>query len=325
MLVSVVLAWFVAPGLAQNVTIEAIPHRESACRGNFVSHTLDHITHVDTTPFRMYDSNGSGLTIGDLNNDGLDDLVFANFSSSRFMETSPPNPLSARKEGAIKTLSEPKHPLPPFTGEGLGMGVKHFRDLLNLHDSETILWNKGGLSFRAEPLDIPGRPRAVAIIDLDADGYRDILFTSQRAAPSWWRNLEKFSIIRTHDQVQVAPVHAVGHFRNARQPFKGEALVTLVTTNNFMFNDTSGIYSYENQDGRFLPTPLADSTQALAMYLTDINSDGERDIAVGNDFDDLDRYWSRAEDIYRTTNLLRRIKPTSTAMEHDSRRWRTGD
>lgn len=50
-----------------------------SCTGGFVSHTLDHITTPSTTKVHQFESNGTGVAINDLNNDGWLDLVFANF------------------------------------------------------------------------------------------------------------------------------------------------------------------------------------------------------------------------------------------------------
>jgi enediyne biosynthesis protein E4 len=50
------------------------------CSNSFITHNLDHITIPVERPIGYYDSNGAGLAINDLNNDGLLDLVFANLA-----------------------------------------------------------------------------------------------------------------------------------------------------------------------------------------------------------------------------------------------------
>lgn len=72
------LLFFVFSTTAQEISIETRAHTQSACSGQFVAHSLDHITRVNETPIRMFESNGSGLAINDLNNDGLLDIVLAN-------------------------------------------------------------------------------------------------------------------------------------------------------------------------------------------------------------------------------------------------------
>ena len=105
-----------------------------ACTGAFVAHPLDHITTVEGQVVQLFDSNGSGLAINDLNSDGNLDIV---------------------------------------------MG--------NLAGTNTIFWNEGNLRFHKEPLTV-GNTRAVNIVDVDGDGWLDLVFTHQLTAPTWWRN-----------------------------------------------------------------------------------------------------------------------------------------
>ena len=50
------------------------------CSGDFLAHELDHITMPTAMPVGFYDSNGAGVAINDLDNDGWLDLVFANLA-----------------------------------------------------------------------------------------------------------------------------------------------------------------------------------------------------------------------------------------------------
>ena len=50
----------------------------SSCTATFVPHALDYITTVDGDAVHLFDSNGSGVAIGDLDGDARLDLVFAN-------------------------------------------------------------------------------------------------------------------------------------------------------------------------------------------------------------------------------------------------------
>lgn len=61
------------------VTVEMIALQpRSACSGAFIAHELDHRTTPTERPVGFYDSNGAGLAINDLDDDGLLDIVFAN-------------------------------------------------------------------------------------------------------------------------------------------------------------------------------------------------------------------------------------------------------
>ncbi|MEO1287511.1 MAG: VCBS repeat-containing protein, partial [Chloroflexota bacterium] len=226
-----------------DITVDVTQHGESACSGVFVAHELDHITATNADPIRMFDSNGSGLAINDLNNDGLLDIVLA-----------------------------------------------------NLDGEETILWNEGDFSFRTQQIDIPARTRQVTIVDLDADGLRDLIFTSQRGAPTWWRNLgdETFELTTLSGVTNVAyAMNIADADQDGDLDFVAASydIEMQLIDASYLLNGGAGVYYYENQDGNFVTTRLADQSQALAVYFTDLNSDNQPEIAIGNDFAELDAYW----------------------------------
>ena len=64
-----------APTLQIQTTPLSIPQN---CSGQFQAHQLDHITTPQTEPVDMYDSNGAGLAVNDLDNDSDMDIVLAN-------------------------------------------------------------------------------------------------------------------------------------------------------------------------------------------------------------------------------------------------------
>jgi enediyne biosynthesis protein E4 len=55
--------------------------------------------------------------------------------------------------------------------------------LANLAGPNAIFWNGGGINLRKQNLD-HGDSRAVAVIDVDGDGWQDIVFRRRLAPPS---------------------------------------------------------------------------------------------------------------------------------------------
>lgn len=238
---------------AQELIIETMPHRASTCSGTFVEHSLDHITIADE-PIGMFESNGSGLAINDLNNDGLLDIVFAN-------------------------IDEP----------------------------ESILWNEGDLNFTRQELNIPGVTRSVVILDFDGDSWRDIAFTTQLAAPSIWFGRGEGNFTYTGSRGLSEPAYSMNWADFDRDGDLDlvtgslDAELTMILSNNYLFDGGAGVIYYENTGTTFLDTRLRTTAQALTIYFTDLNNDGSWDIVVGNDFAEPDAYWLRLNDAWVET------------------------
>ncbi len=74
------------------VEVDSIGHAEAAsCEDRFAKHALDHTTTGASSGTTLFDGTGSGVAVGDLTNDGYEDLVFANLSgeSSVFVNRLP--------------------------------------------------------------------------------------------------------------------------------------------------------------------------------------------------------------------------------------------
>ena len=207
------------------VTVDAVPLRRAEdCTGAFLAHELDHITTPTSLPIGFYDSNGAGLAINDLNNDGLLDFVLA-----------------------------------------------------NLDGDNAVFWNLGDLQFRKQALPSVAPSRAVATVDVDGDGWLDIVFTQQAAAPLHWQNQEG-----TGFAIQV--LNGVGYIGYAMNWLDADrdGDLDLVTGSYDVENEMilgqsaprSGVIYYEQGDDRFGPTRLADRSNTLAL-LTVINADGD--------------------------------------------------
>lgn len=252
--------------LSVNVTSAPFPAAQS-CNGEFVTHWLNHVTDVQGEVVRMFETNGAGVAVNDLDQDGLLDLVFA-----------------------------------------------------NLNGPATIFWNRGDLSFDKEILP-DHNTRAVNIVDVTGDGRLDIVFTHIVSSLTYWENIGSGPDVRTDfERSPLSGVHALAHSM-AWGDLNGDDTLDLVTGsydaelnltlgNTFLFSDGEGVYQYTQQSGRFTPTRLADTSQALVIALLDVNQDGQRDILVGNDFNIPDMAWLRQNGAWQSAS------PFATTAQH---------
>jgi hypothetical protein len=227
----------------------AVNNSNRVCNNQFVMYQLDHTTSVPGGEnVRMFEANGSGVAINDLDHDGDLDIVLANHAG--------PN---------------------------------------------TILWNDGDLNLRTQPIG-QGDSRAVNIVDVDGDGLNDIIFTRRASAPNLWRNEGQQQFALTTLPGVDKPLYSINWADldgDIDLDFVGgtydAGLLTDLGT-EFLTSGRAGVYVYENQDGSYKATRLADKAQAMALILPDLNNDGRADIVVGNDFGVPDYTWLRQED-----------------------------
>ena len=232
-----------------DLVVEQLPlSRPADCTGAFTKHTLDHITTNAYQPINMYDSNGAGVAVNDLDKDGDVDIVLA-----------------------------------------------------NLAGNNQIFWNMGRMNFRPEPFDI-GSSRSVSTVDVDGDGWLDIVFTTRVGSLLYYKNSDEGkSFIQTPLKGVQEKAYSV-----AWGDLDGDGDLDLVTgsydtalekelRDAFMFGDGAGVFVFTNQGDHFTQERLADTSQALAIQLMDINLDGRQDILVGNDFDSVKDYYFIAQ------------------------------
>ena len=220
------------------------------CQNKFVPHTLDHITTTSTEDPHLFESNGAGVGINDLDNDGDLDIVLANLAG--------PNAIFWQEEGSAGDI---------FT-------------------------------FRKETLS-HGKSRGVSIVDIDGDGWQDVVFTRHlQVRPTVWRNLGSTGIVRFEETALLpaskpyamawADLDDDGDLDMVGATYDAELAKPGDHVNPFA---GGGVIHYENQGGRFEMTHLAFESHALAILLTDLNADHRLDILVGHDFLQPDQIW----------------------------------
>ena len=240
----------------------------SLCTSGFVTHNLDHFTSVPGNSIDQFEANGSGLAIGDLDADGDLDIVLANHNG------------------------------------------------LN-----TILWNRGlsntepdfTRNFEKEQMPF-GDTRAVNLVDVDADGLLDIVLTRRTGALNYFRNLgkRKYPNLQTGSESrlnfgvsfiqEILPGISYPAYTLNWGDLDYDGDLDLVTGSynasllsdlgqDYLLNHNTGVFIYNQDDGQFISNQLADTSQAMAIILFDINRDGYKDILVGNDFAVQDYVW----------------------------------
>ena len=194
-----------------------------------------------------------------------------------------------------------------FAANGAGLAVN---DLDNDGDLDLVLgsesgpnsifWNERQLTFAKMPLS-NGPTRAVTLVDIDADGWRDIVLTTNTGALNYWRNLGE-----RHFRQETLPGVASPAYVINWADLDDDGDLDLVTAsydagfltdrgNEYLLSRQGGVFVYTNDAGRFHPTQLADQAQALALALVDLNGDQRLDILVGNDFAVHDQAWLQSD------------------------------
>lgn len=244
---------------AQTVTVDTRSLETGRCQNSFIKHRLPHTTHAHGAEVTYYDSNGAGVAVNDLDNDGDLDIVLA-----------------------------------------------------QLKGQNSILWNEGKLIFRQESLS-HGNSRSVATVDVNGDGLMDIVFTQSTGSLAYWQ--------QTGAGFALSPLRGVTYPAYSMVWFDKDAdgdldlvtasydsLLAKEMKDSFLFSQGAGVIYYEQVAGRFEASRLADTAQALALVLFDMNDDGKQDLIVGNDFEVPDysfentaEGWLEANPFSRTT------------------------
>lgn len=213
-----------------------------------------------------------------------------------------------------------------FDANGAGLAINDLDNdgdldlvLGSYSEPNTILWNEGGLNFRKTTFG-QGPTRAITVVDVDADGWRDIVLTLNTGALNYWRNTGG------NFEKTVLPGVAKAAYALNWGDLDGDGDLDLVTAsydagflsdlgNSYLLNQGGGVIYYENRDGRFYPTLLASEAQALVVALFDINHDQRLDIWIGNDFAVRDQAWVQTNGGWTATTPF--VNTTHSTMSLD--------
>jgi enediyne biosynthesis protein E4 len=154
------------------VTVDTLPLNPvaEACSGHFVTHELDHMTTVpDPKNIRMFQGNGEGVAINDLDNDGNLDIVLGNYSGPNTILWNDGN------------LNFTKEQLAPGDARAVTIVDVDGDGKLDIVFSQTknapAYWhNDGNRQFTRQFLPGVGKPLyAINWADLNSDTYLDLV------------------------------------------------------------------------------------------------------------------------------------------------------
>ena len=317
LMLSLPLAACVVSPVAVQVDARPLP-AHAACSGAFVEHELPHITGTAFERVTYFASNGAGLAIGDLDNDGDEDFVLANllgpnhiFWNLGGMEFRP----QVLFDGSLRAVA-----LVDMDGDA-------WLDITATSRSGSVLvWHNAG----AEPLfqtdqrparlpGVDGYAYALQWADLDRDGDLDL------ATGSYDASMEKQIGRRALDASNLGGVFVYtqgndGRFESTRLASQAQALalhlwdadgdgrLDILVGNDF---DTQDVLLLATPDGRWqAAAPFARTTfSTMSFDADDIDNDGTLELFAA----DMHPYSEEAEIMSQWEPVLQTMPPPDPA------------
>ena len=263
LLASILFSIFVKTSIAQEPLFQLLSPKETNIK---FRNDIDESENLNVLAYEYF-YNGGGVAVGDINNDGLEDIflssnmgenkLYLNLGNMKFKDiTKEACPgLAGRKDGWKTGVT-----MADVNGDGLlDIYICYSGKVDNDMRRNQLFINQGNLKFvekaKEYGLDDPGYSTQAVFFDYDNDGDLDMFLLNHNV-----KKIDNMELAKFHDQTD---------------EFAGNKL-------------------FENQNGHFVDvTKIAGIGQnpltfGLGVAIADINQDGWEDIYVTNDYNEQD-------------------------------------